>query len=314
MGDVKRNISAAGQVKRRPKMNRTTTALILLCGIVVMTAATLGIRHLSHSTQPAQAGQAGEALFAVKTVKVIGNTRYAEEAVIKASGIVPGQSIWSVNKKEASKKILESFPYFETVSISSSGYSTIEIKVTETQPLCAIYDGTDWMVVGVNGKGLEKMPVESDRPFRHLYVKGARPISTQLGEKVLDDQTLSIITELTQAFSQHKLENVCVIDITNKNDIQLNWNNQITIKMGNPSNLTHQISVVVSALPGIQARYGDTAAGRLDVSSYSQKDAKPRAIFTPQELLTSTTTTTTTTTTSTTGTTVTTGTTTGRQG
>ncbi len=80
--------------------------------------------------------------------------------------------MFSVNKRRAAEQIKAAFPYIETVEVSSSSFDTIRIRVKETEPIGAIYAGGRWVVVGEDGRGLEALPVESERPSRYLYIGG----------------------------------------------------------------------------------------------------------------------------------------------
>lgn len=286
--------------RKRRRVSRFTTMWILLGAIVVLAVATLlmrgAYRRAADGTQPpAAATQPAdkETLFSLKEITVSGNTRYLPEAIVQVSGLYEGESIWSVDKTAAERRILETFPYIEQVKVTNTAYDRLDIAVTETKEIGVMYAAGVWTVVGANGKVLDTQEITSDRPLRTRYFKGATVNSATPGEQAMDERSFAIVTELLAAFDEYGLEGVREIDLTNKSDICLNWNNRITIRMGNDSNLTHQVGVVVSALPGIETQYGTNAAGLLDVSAFSEEGAAARAVFTPQDLLTPPTTTTT---------------------
>jgi cell division septal protein FtsQ len=230
-------------------------------------------------------------LFGVKAITVVGDTRYLSEAIVQQSGLAVGQSVWTVNRVEAAEKVVAAFPYIKEATVTKTSFSTFEIRVTETDAIGVVYGFGQWLAVGENGRLLEAFAVESDRPPQQLYLKGAEALSNVVGEVVLDDRSLAIVNELLAAFQEYGFFGVGEIDLSNKSDLRLRWNNRITVKLGNDSNLTHEIGVVMSALPGIEKQYGEYAVGQLDVSSFSEGGTM--AVFTPQDLLTTTTTTTT---------------------
>lgn len=129
------------------------------------------------------------------------------------------------------------------MEVSSSSFDTIRIRVKETEPIGAIYAGGRWVVVGEDGRGLEALPVESERPSRYLYIRGADPLAEELGTVMLDERSLAIVNELRAAFVSAGLDGVGMIDLTDKTDILLDWKNQITIALGNDANLTYEIQV-----------------------------------------------------------------------
>ena len=141
-------------------------------------------------------------------------------------------------------------------------------------------------MVDENGVGLQKIPIESERPLRRMYLKGAGTLTDQVGKKVLNERSLSIIGEICTAFELYELGYVSEIDMTNLNDIRVNWKNQIDIALGNDSNLTYEIAVAATSIPKILARHGETATGLLNVSQYSDATVEtPTIIFTPSSLL-----------------------------
>ena len=275
--------------KKRRRVSRFTTMCIMLGVIAVLVVATLLMRSAYQSALNGPGDRPEEqkgSLFSIKEVTVSGNTRYLPEAIVQESGLFVGQSVWSVDKAEAEEKILAIFPYVETVDVTNTSYNKLNIAITETKEIGVMYGHGKWLAVGANGRVLNATPVESDRPLRGMYFKGATPVSATPGETAMDERSFAIVTELLAAFRQYKLEGVHEIDLSNKSDLRLRWNNRLEIKLGNDSNLTHEIGVVVSALPGIEMQYGENATGRLDVSAFSQGDGTGRAIFTPGELLT----------------------------
>jgi len=231
-------------------------------------------------------------MFSLKEITVSGETRYLKEAIVQQSGLSVGQSIWSVDKVEAGERVLAAFPYIQDVKVVNTAYNKLDIAVSETDEIGVMYGDGKWLAVGSNGRILEVTAVESDRPLRALYLKGAEAVGKAVGEQAMDDRSFAIVNELLAAFREYDLDGVCEIDLSNKSDLRINWNNRITVKLGNDSNLTHEIGVMTSALPGIERQYGEQAVGQLDVSAFSEDGTM--AVFTPRDLLTTATTTTTT--------------------
>ena len=273
----------AGRSKK--KRNRFHVVMALFVAFVAVSIA-LGVMIAANwnlnRAAPAQ-GADKTAVFGVKSVTVEGNTRYSNDAIVGISGIYVGQSVFSVNKKQAAENIKAAFPYIETVEVSSSSFDTIRIKVEENEPIGAIYAGGRWVVVGEDGRGLEALPVEGERPFRYLYIRGVEPLTDELGKVMLDERSLSIVNELRAAFANAPLEGVGVIDLTDVTDILLDWKNQITIALGNDANLTYEIKVAAASLPILLEQYGTTTRGELDIRMYSDpNNANPMIVYKPE--------------------------------
>lgn len=268
-------------VREKRRMSRFHVVVALFIAIVAVAVALVVVILATTRTEPA-AEQAQNTVLGVRSVEVVGETHYSREAIAGISGIRVGQSIFSVNKRQAAENIKNAFPYIQTVEVSNSSFDVIQIEVTESAAMGAIYNNGQWVVVGEDGRGLEALPIESTRPPRYLYFKGVTPLTDELGKVMLDDRTLDIIRELTAAFEEAGLDGVGVIDLTSKADIRLNWKNQITMLLGNDSNLTYEIWVAVSALPNILEQHGQTATGVMDIRLYSDASvSNPMVIFKP---------------------------------
>ncbi len=222
----------------------------------------------------------------IRSISVEGNTQYDNEAIVGVSGLKVGQSVFSVNKGQAAKRLKKEFVYVRDVDIDISFKREVTIRITEAEEMGAVYAGGGWVVVDENGVGLQKIPIESERPLRRMYLKGAGTLTDEVGKQVLNERSLSIIGEICTAFELHKLGYVSEIDMTNLSDIRVNWKNQIDIALGNDSNLTYEIAVAAASIPKILARHGETATGLLNVSQYSDTTVEtPTIIFTPSSLL-----------------------------
>ena len=154
-------IPVTGRVKKRKSRFHMVMALFLSIVAVSIALVVMIIVNLNFKQNgAAETAESKSAVFGVKSVTVEGETRYSKEAIVGISGIRVGQSIFSVNKRSAAEKVKAAFPYLDTVEISSASFDDIRIKITETEPIGAIYAGGSWIVVGRDGRGLEALPEE----------------------------------------------------------------------------------------------------------------------------------------------------------
>jgi len=295
----KRRIPKQPKSSKKPQKTRTKAqrrarlSLILFLSAIVLFAASFGLNLLYQNrlvslekaknsttteTKPTN-GEGGT--FKVRSIAVEGNKHYSEDQILRASGLFVGQSVWEVNKAQASASIKAACPYVESASISSSLLNTITITVKETTIVGAMYYNGEWILVGKNGQAVDKIAVESDVPPRLLYLKGATATGKGLGKPAMDERCTEILKTYLAAVEQNELTGICELDLSNKGDLKLNWNNQITILLGNDSNLSYEIAVVKANLPSVLKNKGEQVRGTLDVSSYSDENATNRVIFTP---------------------------------
>ncbi len=225
-------------------------------------------------------------MFAVETVTVEGNTRYLEESVIGESGVLIGQSIFSVESNEIEAHLLETFPYFSSVEVQTLHMDEVRIQVTETDVIGVMYADGCWVPVGANGKALDKQPVTSDRPKNSLYIKCGLPEGgIVVGAPAMEDYTASVLSTILSAINQYQLTDVTEIDLIDLTDIRLVWRSQIEVLLGNTTNLVHEIGVASTTIPKILESRGAQVTGRLNLVSYSNEALENQAIFTPTSLL-----------------------------
>ncbi len=267
-------------------MSRAQLAVWLLVGILVTVTANILLLLVTPSS-----GQEGEraALFGVSTITVEGNTRYDDEAIIAYSGIYVGQSIFSVDKTAAVEKIQKTFSYAEQVTIDTGdGMDDIRIIIKEATPLGVVNVGDRWMLISTKGTGLQAFEKGADAPLRYMRLEGAVIKEKTVGGQVLDDRSQTIVSTLTQELNKHKLGQLTAINIKDRTDIRVDWNNQITFLLGNDSNLSYKVAVVAATLPEVKKGYGDNARGTLNVRDYSDdKPDKKYIVFRPEGLVVS---------------------------
>ncbi|MBP3382164.1 MAG: FtsQ-type POTRA domain-containing protein [Clostridia bacterium] len=276
--------SARKKKKQPPTRFRIVVTLFII--IVVLSVALAGaLIYLRHRDTPITEPKLSS--FTVSGIAVSGNTRYDDKAIVGESGLKLGQSVWSVNKAAAAKKIEATFPYVEKAVVKSPSFNTITIEITETRILGAMYGDGKWLIVGSNGKVLETMPLESDRPGRYFYLQGATPAQgAAIGSVAMDERSVRIVSTVLDAVEANKIEGIMGIDMRDKTRISLNWKNTLTIVLGNESNLAAEIKLLAGTLPQILEKNGGVLSGRLDISSYSDSnDNNDQIIYTPQDVL-----------------------------
>ena len=273
----------AARMKRRRRLRMMRLAIVLTVLLVLaLVIALVVLRAVGVA-----ASKRGEttSFLAVNKIVIEGDTRYTNEELLQESGIYVGQSLLAVNKVQAHDRILRAFPYLEWVEVGNSSFDTIRIRVRETVVLGAVKTSQDWMVLGSNNQGLEHL-TEDALPQTMLRIEGAALEGEAVGEKLLDERSLRVVATIIEAAADSKLEGVAAINLAEKTNIRLQWKDQLDIVLGNESNLAGEIQRLPGILESLLKNNGETAKGRLDMSSYADDDPdNDRAIYTPQELL-----------------------------
>ncbi len=266
----------AARRKRRIRRRIIRTTIVLTVFLILVVLIGLLVLRITG---------ASISILAVKAVTVEGETRYAQEQIIKTGGIYVGQSLLVVNKVQAADNILAQFPYLEHVDVGSSSYGTIRIAVREARVMGVVETAAGYMVLGANNHALELITDETALPAGAVRIRGAALLEETVGKNLLDERGLNVCTTLLTAAEQYGLSGITLIDMTEKTNIRLMWKDQIQVVLGNESNLTMQIKAFTGILPTLLGNNGDTATGRLDMSSYADDNSSnDRAIFSPMTI------------------------------
>ena len=273
---------AAMRRKRRIRRRILRTALVLTVLLVLALLVALLVLHISGKA--AQKKGETASFLAVKSIEVEGETRYPAEEIIRASHLYVGESLLVVNKVQAHNAILKQFPYLDYVDVGNASFSTIVIRVRETTVMGTVKTAQGWYVLGANNHALE-LVAPQDVAADTVRIIGAGTVNETVGEPLLDDRGLRVTRTLLDAASDCGLEGITCIDLTEKTNIRLLWKDQIDVQLGNESNLDAQVRVLQKFLPTILGNNGQSATGRLDMSSYADDDSgNDRAIFSPMDI------------------------------
>lgn len=271
--------------KRRRLRRRRIIRLVTVLSVTALLLAAIvwGVIEIAKASRGESAAFFGVKAIEVEFVDGEGTVRYAKEDIIRASGIYINQSLLAVNKVQASNNVLGEFPYLDFVEVKNTSFSTVCISVAEAQVLAAVQTAQDWVIVGENNHILEKVTTE-DLPDDLVRVVGGDVLSENLGGDALDERSLRVCTTLVGAIQVNELEDITVIDVTEKTDLRLWWKDRIEIILGNESNLTAQVTAFNRLLPTLLEKNGNSAAGQLDMTSYADdKTENDRAVFTPAD-------------------------------
>ena len=275
---------SAPPVRRKRRIRWFRVIMLILILLLIVAGIVAAVVLLRGPSSPGDGDQ--RAVFGVKTILVEGNTHYAEQDIVDTSGIFVGQSVFSVDKRAAAEKILAAYPYVEKVTVDSPAFTTVRITLTEAQPAGIVAFGEGWLVIGENGKGLEALDADSDRLGDYLKIRSTLLEGAGVGQPLLSDRSAGILSSLRAALTEYALTDVEEIDLRDPTDIRINWKNQIVILLGNDTNLDAQIRAAsTTVLPKILEKYGETAKGQLNMTSYSGSDSSRYGVYTPEELL-----------------------------
>ena len=202
-------------------------------------------------------------LFRVETIEVQGESRYTAEQILEASGLETGGNLFLTDIDAASEAIEKKLPYIGEADVKRVLPSEIEIAVSEEQVAGAVLDDTQYILVGVSGKVLERV---TERPEGYPLVKGMVVQSAVIGTPIVyeDGDSTSVFEKLAQAIDELSLENVTEIDLTDSYSTTVLYDNRILLKLGPPTSFKEKLNTFLTLLEG--GNLTDTDRGTLDLS------------------------------------------------
>jgi cell division septal protein FtsQ len=233
MQDVKKvNIENKNNIKfkrDRRRKNSLTGYYILVIILSLMIAGVLSVTFV----------------FNVHSINInicgSGSTEYSEEELLKSSGIVGGENLVRMNTEKIREKMLEALLCIDDVTIRKDFPNTVEISVIPSVPAAYVECRGGYMIVSENWRIIGQVTEQADDSL--ITVKGFDPVSNEeksvMKSKDPDkDEALRIILD---EITSQKIENMVEIDLSDKYDIVLNYDNRIKIKIEKPVDVEYKL-------------------------------------------------------------------------
>lgn len=246
---VKTNVKRNQNSKRARRRRRNVPlycflVIILVLGIGILLSVTL--------------------FFNINKIDVKGDVDYSSEEIIRISGIGNGDNMVRLDSKKAADNILNSMIYIEDVNIDKKYPDTLEINVTRCVAAANIQLGDKYIIVSQKGKILEKADSnQSDL----ITVTGFEPSSEILGTYIesSDEQKTEIYFEIFNYIAEND-NKIVSIDMTDKYDIKVNYDNRINFELGNSNDVTYKLKLAETVFNDL----GDDKKGTMEMIGSNQ--------------------------------------------
>ncbi len=242
---------------RKQRKRRQRLVLVLLLLFVLASAAVI----------------TSAVFFKIAAVHVTGDTgRYSSDQLISASGIVNGNNMFSFKSGAIENTIESAFPYLENVKVRRKLPSVVEISVQPAQPARA-YRGEDnrYTLVSASGKVLE---TGAAKPENVLEIAGL-PLQNVSAGQYLDSAAfpdLDTLSQIVDALAQWGIEGTQNIDISDKFNIRIKYNEKVSIIIGSVSQIPYKLQFVKYVLDN-GLKENETVV--IDASTAGQAVVKP---------------------------------------
>ncbi len=181
--------------------------------------------------------------FNIKTIRVTGNAdSYTAEDVVRATGISVGDNMARLDVKAAEQRAIEALIHVETVEIKREFPNTLEIKVQKCTPAYNVVYDFGTLIVSEHGRILDN----SMDPLPGLVrIVGYTPQETAPGKYISasEERCEKVFTAFRDLiYSGDLAAPIVEVDMSDFNDILVNFDHRIIFDMGNWSEINYKIS------------------------------------------------------------------------
>ncbi len=181
--------------------------------------------------------------FNIKTIRVTGNAdSYTAEDVVNATGIAVGDNLVRLKTDEAEQRAIEALIHVESIDIVRKFPDTLEIQVQKCTPAYNVVYEYGTLIVSEHGRILDN---SMDPQPGLVRIVGYNPSETTPGKQIAAveeryDKVFSAFRDLI--YEGDLTAPIVEIDMSDYNDIMVNFDNRIIFDMGNWSEISYKIS------------------------------------------------------------------------
>jgi len=189
--------------------------------------------------------------FRASKIEVEGNSRYSKEAVIKASGIEKGTSLFKISDKDA-VGVLEELPYIKEVSVDRKLPDTVVITVSEDEAVYYADIYGSLFLLSSDLRVLERVNKRSELEKMQLVELVLPEIDYALiGDRLVfpDDVTDKYVSSYVDALAQSPLlKSTTAFDLRRRFDLALIAKDLYLVELGTGTELATKLTVVAGML------------------------------------------------------------------
>ncbi len=251
--DRKGGISHDESSKRRAaakRKKRRLRSIITVILFMVFAAAFLGIYSYTKGAP-------------IANIIIEGESKYKNEKIIECAEIYEGLNMMSLREKKLNEKITAELPFIHSVELSRKLPDTVTLTVTPTKEKYLIVNDKGYICVDEHEKvvSAKKMKLQEGS----YKISGFEPQQSVVGEKYepsdANKEKYKLIKQMISAMEKGGVIKSAVINLEDMSDIQVLYNGNVMIYLGECDDLDNQITlagnVIKDAVTNSQTGYID---------------------------------------------------------
>ena len=208
-------------------------------------------------------------LFPVRSIEVVGETRYTSEQIEQVSALKTGDNLLLADTDTAVSRILQQLPYIGEVSISRKLPGTLVIEAVEAGPAYALETDEQYLLINDKNKVVDStLQKQAGLPL----IRGMQIASAEKGGQVsfADADQAKLLQNLLERLKNQGLQ-ITLIDLREPVQIRFVIDNRILVKFGSSTDMDKKLTHMIATYEKLEAG----AAGTLDLTWWtsSKKDA-----------------------------------------
>lgn len=209
--------------------------------------------------------------FNVEEIRVENTGRYTQEEILQYVDIQKGQNLFLSKTRQSSERIENNLPYVEKADIKRKFPGTISIAIAEAQVAGYLEYNGAYVILSDKSKVLE---LRQEPPAELIELKGFEVTEAVSGRGIVfaREDTQEILGELSEALQRSGIRDIGRIEMVGGIQIQLRYQDRITINLGTPTELRDKLDFAKKILAD---KISDMEKGTLDVSNPKQAPFSP---------------------------------------
>lgn len=224
-----------------------------------------------------------------QNIQVSGTDLYTAEQIQFVGGMADGQNLIRLNTDFIANRLKKSLVYVDDVTVEKHYPDSLSVTITQAKEAADIKTKSGWCTVSQSGRVLSANPERVNTKLPEVV--GYELKSETAGDKAesTDAQKTEILGDLFDRMNSLGMKNIKKIDITDRTDIKLNYDNRIEIQLGSSVDLDIKLTYIKTVLDkGLPKsyegtlRYNGIDSGISAIPKQQTFPARPRARRTAQ--------------------------------
>ena len=172
--------------------------------------------------------------FRVETIQVVGSSKYSAEQILTAAAVEENANLLLLPERAIEKRIIESFPYVDEVTVKRVFPTTVKLEIHECLPLATVQSDGAWWILDGEGKLLER--TEESLASGYIQITGLTLLEPKVGvyaqvEETSEPMYQSLKGILTAVEEVGAQENANWIDVESRTEVNMGYMGRFTVRL-----------------------------------------------------------------------------------